>query len=220
LIISLPLTLFLYFSYLPSPSVNGKKRPRPVEEAAPTPDVIAAALGAIKAGKMSLRKASRHYGVDKSKLHRIVNKVQTASAKWGGTTAMPKEVEDILAQKLMLLVKNHFYLEMVNLPFVALEICEKLGIRKTKWVAGRKWVANFFKRHPELSPRKSGKISRARSLHFNLITHAEWYAALKEFIHLYKPEEIFNTDDTGCVFYNCLFHSHPPPPPSFPQARH
>jgi hypothetical protein len=196
-----PTNISLFFPLLSSPSVHGKKRPRPEEEAAPTPDVIAAAVGAIKAGKMSFRKASKYYGIEKSKLQRIVSGVQKASAKWGGTTAMPKEVEDVLAQKLMLLVKNHFYLEMVNLPFVALEICEKLGIRKTKWVAGRKWVANFFKRHPELSPRKSGKISRARSLHFNLITHAEWYAALKEFIHLYKPEELFNTDDTGCVFF-------------------
>ena len=61
---------------------------------------------------------------------------------------MPKEVEDIMAQKLMLLVNNHFYIEMVNLPFAAMDICEKLGICRTKWVAARKWVSNFCKRHP------------------------------------------------------------------------
>jgi len=132
-----------------------QKRPRLEEKAAPTPDVIAAAIGVIKAGKMSIRKAATRYGIERSKLQRIVNGVQKANAQWGCATAMPKEVEDILAQKLMLLAENHFYLEMVNLPFVALEICEKLGIRKTKWVAGRKWISNFFKRHPELSPRKS-----------------------------------------------------------------
>ena len=98
---------------------------------------------------MSIRKAAKRYGIERSKLQRIVNGVQKANAQWGCATAMPKEVEDILAQKLMLLVKNHFYIEMVNLPFVALDICEKLGIRRMKWVAGRKWVSNFCKRHPD-----------------------------------------------------------------------
>lgn len=157
------------------------------------------------------------------KLHRVIHGVQKDDAKVGKPTAMPKEVEDILAQKLMLLVKNHMYLEMVNFPFVAIEICEKLGIRDTSWVAGRKWIANFFKRHPHLSARKAGRISRARSLHFNEITQAEWFAALGEFIHLYTPDQIYNTDDTGWVTLNCNNrtspHSHhilplPPPPHS------
>ena len=139
----------------------GKKRPRPEEEAAPTPDVVAAAVGAIKAGKMSIRKASQHYGIEKSKLYRIVSGVQKASAQRGRTTAMPKEVEDVLAQKLMLLIENNCYIEMVKLPIVALDICEKLGIRKPMWVAGRKWMSNFFKRHPELSPLKSGKLTHS-----------------------------------------------------------
>lgn len=92
---------------------------------------------------MSIRKASKHYGIDKMKLHRVIHGVQKDDAKVGKPTAMPKEVEDILAQKLMLLVKNHMYLEMVNFPFVAIEICEKLGIRDTSWVAGRKCTPTF-----------------------------------------------------------------------------
>jgi hypothetical protein len=114
----------------------------------------------------------------------------------------------MLAKKLMQLVKNHFYLELVNFPIVALDICASLGIHDRTWIAGKKWVHNFFERHPELSRRKCGKINRARSLSFNVVTHAEWFAALKEFIGLYAAEEIFNTDDTGCVPKNKVFNAH------------
>jgi hypothetical protein len=40
------------------------------------------------------------------------------------------------------------------------------------WKAGDKWVRGFLQRHPSFSKRKCGKITRVRSLHFNLLTHA------------------------------------------------
>ena len=160
---------------------------------------LTAAAAAVSAGKFSLRKACVRFGVQFSKLFRVLHGIQSADAKRGAPTAVPRVVEDKLAEKLLLLVKNHMYLSMKNLPILAREICASLGIKRTKWVAGKKWVKNFFKRHPELSPRKTGKISRARSLNFNECTHAEWYAAIKELVGFYLPKEIFNTDDTGCV---------------------
>jgi DDE superfamily endonuclease len=112
-----------------------------------------------------------------------------------------------------------------NLPIQAREVCASLGIKRVKWIAGKKWVTNFFKRHRELALRKTGKFSRARSLNFNECTHAEWYAAIKELMGLYLPEEIFNTDETGCVSNFPLWaHSHALslflcPSPVFPTPR-
>jgi hypothetical protein len=163
------------------------------------------ALAAVKSGQLTLRLAAVKFGVEKSKLHRVVKGLQSLDAKRGAPPAIPQAVEDMLAKKLHLLIENHMYLKLVNLPIVAREICISLGIKHRNWIAGKKWQKNFFKRHPELSKRVAGKISRARSLNFNELTHEEWYHAVKPLTEFYKPAEIFNTDDTGLVL--------PPPRP-------
>ena len=148
---------------------------------------------------VSIRKSALQCGVGHMALHRVVTGKNEMDAARGRKTAVPKPVEDCLVKMLTQLIDNHHYMDICNLPIVAKEICVKLGIKTTNWIGGPKWVRNFFKRHPHLSKRVAGKISRARGIHFNLLSHAEWYAAVKEFIHLYKPEEIFNTDDSGYV---------------------
>jgi hypothetical protein len=168
---------------------------------------VAAAAAAVKSGALSYREAALRYGINPTKLFRVVKGVQAVDAKIGAPPAIPKVVEDLLAKKLMLLINNHMYLKLVNLPIVAREICIALGIKRHGWTAGAKWQRNFFKRHPELSARVGGKISRARSLHFNELTHAEWYAAIQPLVEFYLASEIFNTDDTGFV---------QPPPPLHP----
>jgi hypothetical protein len=71
----------------------------------------------------------------------------------------------------------------------------------------------FFEGHPELSSPKAGKISVARSLFFHPTTRAEGFAAAKEIIGLYKPEEVLNTDglwvSASSHPSNCLLGNHP-----------
>jgi len=136
---------------------------------------------------VSIRNAALQCGVNASALHRVVTGKNEMDAARGRKTTIPKLVEDCLANMLTQLIDSHHYMDTCNLPIVAKEICVKLGIKTTNWIGGRKWVSNFFKRHPLLSSRVAGKISRARGIHFNLLSHAEWYAAVKEFIHLYNP---------------------------------
>ena len=123
------------------------------------------AVNAVKNGTMGLRLAAKTYGIQQNKLFRVLHGVQKMNSQMGRPTAVPKEVEDILAQKLRELIKNHFYLELVNLPFVAQDICEKLGIKATGWIAGRKWVtAPKKKRHAEGPPETYGppKVKRPK----------------------------------------------------------
>jgi hypothetical protein len=168
---------------------------------------LAKAVQAFTSNKMSLRQAAGMYGVNKDKLWRVVNGIQAPASKVGRPTALDPKVEDILVEKLSHLISNHFYLEMVQLPLLVRDIYKQVGHKCPAFVAGRKWVDGFLNRHPELSARKSGKISRARRLNFNPITHAQWYAAVGEFIGLYKPEEIFNVDDSGYVPHRAIFGS-------------
>ena len=114
---------------------------------------MAAAAAAVKSGALSYREAALRYGINPTKLFRVVKGVQAVDAKIGAPPAIPKVVEDLLAKKLMLLINNHMYLKLVNLPIVAREICIALGIKRHGWTAGNKWQRNFFKRHPELSVR-------------------------------------------------------------------
>jgi len=67
-----------------------------------------AAVKAVTDWSKNYREIAKFYGVEKQKLFRVVNGAQKMDAKKGRPTIMPKEVEDMLAQKLMQLIKNHF----------------------------------------------------------------------------------------------------------------
>ena len=133
--LALPLTSFLHTHAQSFSSCARRKRPRPEEEDDMDRTPLERAVNAVKNGTMGLRLAAKTYGIQQNKLFRVLHGVQKMNSQMGRPTAIPKEVEDILAQKLRELIKNHFYLELVNLPFVAQDICEKLGIKATGWIA-------------------------------------------------------------------------------------
>jgi hypothetical protein len=152
---------------------------------------------AFKEGLGSYSEIAAQYGVEKTKLFRVVNGTQKHDSKRGRPTAVPEHVEAEIVKMLLILIDNRCYLDVVMLPQLVKDWCAALDIASPRLKCGGNWLRAFFKRHPELSSRKAGKINRARSLFFNSLTHAEWYAAVKEFIGLYKSEEVFNTDDSG-----------------------
>jgi hypothetical protein len=106
-------------------------------------------------------------------------------------------VEEILAKKLERLVEAHMSVDLAMLPLIAKDIARKLKLSTPGWKAGPKWLRGFIARNPKLSVRKCGKISRARAIHFNTLTHTEWYTAMEPLLKMYTPKEVFNMDDTG-----------------------
>lgn len=137
-----------------------RKRPQPVDLRAEEAAALTAAAAAVSAGKLSIRKAGKCYGVDRSKLHRVLKGTQSANSKRGAPTAMPRVVEDMLARSCSFFVKNHMYLSVKNLPILAREVCASLGIKRAKWVAGKKWVKNFSSANPSWRP---AKLARSRA---------------------------------------------------------
>lgn len=113
--LALPLTSFLHTHAQSFSSCARRKRPRPEEEDDMDRTPLERAVNAVKNGTMGLRLAAKTYGIQQNKLFRVLHGVQKMNSQMGRPTAMPKEVEDILAQKLRELIKNHFYLELVNL---------------------------------------------------------------------------------------------------------
>ena len=137
------------------------------------------------------------YGLSFGTVHRLVHGLSEPGTKNGRPTVLPPAVEEALAKKLTRLCEAHMHVEMALLPLIAEDIAKGLGIETGSWVAGKKWIAGFLKRHPTLSSRRCGKISRARGIHFNSYTHTEWTDAVGPVVALYKPEETGNCDDTG-----------------------
>ena len=160
-------------------------------------EIKEAALEAVTKGGLSIREAAKKFGINRGVVQRLASGLTTPDSVVGRPTFLPKEVEDILAQKLLLAAERAFSVPLNLLPFIAKDIAKTLKLNVDSWTAGDKWLNGFLRRHPTLSVRKAGRINRARSLGFNSITHAEWYAMLEKIEKLFKPSEKFNVDDTG-----------------------
>jgi hypothetical protein len=141
----------------------------------------------------------RATGISFAALSRLKNGETTVDTTRGRPTVIPKEVEDIMAKKLERLVKANMSVDLALFPKIARDIARRLKLPTAGWNAGPRWVKGFLKRHPTLSKRKCGKISRARGIHFNILTHTEWYTSVENVLKLYLAKEIFNMDDTGVV---------------------
>ena len=94
--------------------------------------VFSAAAADITSGKCSIRKAAIHYGINVSKLHRVIQGRQGADANRGAPSSLPRIADNKLVEKLVLLICNNRYLSRVNLSILAREICISLGIKRTK----------------------------------------------------------------------------------------
>jgi len=103
----------------------------------------------------------------------------------------------MLTEQLLFLCDRHCPVPLAQLLSIAKGIAKDFGIAHTKFVASKKWLRGFLLRNKELSKRTSTRLSRAHSVNFNSASAAEWYAMVEKILPLYKPTEIFNTDDTG-----------------------
>jgi hypothetical protein len=173
------------------------------------------ALAMLSKG-LSYSKIIAATGISHGALSRLSRGETTVDSRAGRPTVIPMEVEKIMAEKLERLVLAHMAVDLTMFPLIAKDIARQLKLPTGGWKAGDKWVRGFLQRHPSLSKRKCGKITRARSLHFNLLTHAEWYAAIKPLLELYLHKEIFNMDDTGLEIETCGHQVSTRPPPLRP----
>ena len=102
-----------------------------------------------------------------------------------------------LAKKVLRLAECNVPLTTSLLTRVGGEIAVKMGVKTDGFVFSKKWFDGFFKRNKKISSRKGCKINRARSANFNRVAMEQWAAAVGPLIKLYKPEEIWNVDDTS-----------------------
>ena len=117
-------------------------------------------MDACVQGAMSMRKASRAFGVPKSVLHRRLFGGLTANASLGSKPVIPKEVEQRLHDHVIKLADLGFGIDWADIRSLAVKLASCAGIEH--FVAGGDWLDGFKKRYPDLARLRSGALERNR----------------------------------------------------------
>lgn len=115
------------------------------------------------------------------------------------------EEEKILNDYIIKCCKMHYGLKTIQTRKLAYEYAKSLNLKyPANWeetkMAGKEWMYGFRRRNPELSLRKPGNTSAARSFAFNKTSVTEFYTNLKTVLerHPLTADRIFNFDES-CV---------------------
>jgi hypothetical protein len=138
------------------------------------PERMKAAIEAIRNNEMGSYKASRVFSIPQTTLEHYVNDGQKSSSetvktKLGWKQVPPCEAENYLAEHCLLMERKFFGLTMVEVMPLAYQLVVRNGIKnqfcRRNEKAGRKWLKNFLRRHPQISVRtpEGLSLSRARS---------------------------------------------------------
>lgn len=163
------------------------------------------AIEEVKAGKLSINKASQVYSIPKGTL---VNKLKSDDPflrKMGPPSVLSQEEEKRLKDWILDKAKLGFPMHEEDLKDAVQKV---LNDSKRTTIfnnnrPGKKWVELFLKRHPEISKRNTEVISKARAT----VTESklrEWFDELTCYLHeenakdvLQDPKRLYNLDETG-----------------------
>ena len=178
--------------------------PRRCTEAA-----MQSALQDVKDSNISMRGASKKYGVPLTTLHdRISGKVSEAP-KWGKPTMLPLDKENELIQYAMKRADLGIGFSKKNFLRFAGKFAKEDNVFFTKLVAREKWWRGLKKRHPEFSLRSPEPTSSGRHMAMTRLRISRYYAELKSVLEENNLKDrgtkIWNMDETG------LSLSHKPP---------
>jgi len=136
------------------------------------PERMRAAIEAIRNKEMGSYKTSRVFNIPQTTLERYVKDRQKSSSETVKTKldrkqVLPCEAENDLAEYCLLMERKFFGLTMADIR-LAYQLAVRNGIKnqfcKRNEKAGRKWLKNFLRRHPQISFRipEGLSLSRAR----------------------------------------------------------
>lgn len=171
-------------------------------------DAMIQAIAAVKNKKMGFLKASKHFQVPRSTLENYVNHKskdveQLLSTKLGRKPALGAEIENELVEYCKIMDQRFYGLTIRDIRQVAFQLAVKNDINHpfglTTGLAGKKWLYNFLRRHPEISLRSPQSISFARAKGFTKEKVDAFYDMLEPELHKIgmNPAKIFNVDETG-----------------------
>jgi len=172
------------------------------------PERMKAAIEAIRNKDMGSYEASRVFNVPQKTLQRYVKNWQKSSSetvktKLGRKQVLPCEAENDLAEHCPLMERKIFSLTMADIMRLAYQLAVRNGIKnqfcKRNEKAGRKWLKNFLRHHPQISVRTPEGLSPSRARGFTPGSVAQFFEIYKPAMDNIKhnPARLYNCDKTG-----------------------
>lgn len=168
-----------------------------------TEESLKQAVKDVSEGKLSLRKASLHFGVPKSTLSLYVNGKLEFGGRPGPASVLTKEEEEKLVEYAVHMAQIGYGCTKEQVLNIVAQIVAKDG-RPNPFVngrPGRKWWSLFKKRNPRVSLRTPEKLQLARAKCCTPEILATWYREFKCFLEerglLNKGAQIWNADEAG-----------------------
>lgn len=165
------------------------------KKASYTTEQFEEAMLAVQQGQMSIREASKQYGVPRATLQDRIGKVH--GSQKGRPTVLTEEEEEMLVVRLKIMAEWGFPLTGQGLCHFVKQYLDKRG-EQTRFVDNlptRRFVDRFLGRHKELSLRKTNPIKRARAMVSREVVE-EFMGHYQAVVAGVPPENIFNFDET------------------------
>ena len=143
-----------------------------------------AAIEAIRNKEIGSYKASRVFSVPQTTLQRYVkdrkkSSSETVKTKLGRKQVLPCEGENDLAEHCLLIERKFFGLTMADVMRLTYQLAVRNGIKnqfcKGNEKAGRKWLKNFLRRHPQISVTTPESLSLLRARGFTPESVAQFF---------------------------------------------
>ena len=164
---------------------------------------MVAAMEAVETNKMSVTAAAATFNVPRKTLDDRVKGRVKHGTKPGPTTALTLEEENALVSYLVYMANRGFPLTRTMVKAFAWAIAKRSGNDgrfNQEYGPGEHWWANFRKRHPKLTLRKTDKLERSRAEALNPEVVEEYFKLLETTLDENGlkncPRQIYNCDET------------------------
>lgn len=169
-----------------------------------TEDEMRRSLEEVKNGNPVLA-VSKKYGIPRRTLRNHIT-TGNPNRKLGTRSLLNVDQENELCRRIFRLAEVGMPLTPNVLRRSVFTFVEENGLKHPfspqNRLAGRKWMALFYKRHPEVARRKSQMLNPARAQKLNRHIVQEYFEKLKNVLIdlnlINQPQLIYNMDEKGC----------------------
>ena len=161
-----------------------------------TPETLQKAVSQYKRGKLTMRKASRKYGIPFGSLFNAIHQKHTGVT--GGQLRLTAEAENRLIETIDLLSTWKIPMTGIDIKLLVKDYLDHSGVQDSRFknnCPGDDWLKSFISRH-KLTQRLADNVKPARAEVDAAKVHC-YFDELERTLAGVPPENIFNYDETN-----------------------
>ncbi|XP_069128675.1 uncharacterized protein [Argopecten irradians] len=161
------------------------------------------AVSAVKAGVMTIRRASQHFGVPKSTVGDRLSGRVLEGASPGKMPIFPLEVENGVADKIKQAGRMGFGITRAQLCLKMARLARNMQVSTPfrNGIPGKDWISGFQRRHPDISLRTPTPLNTVRARMLNTEVTRKYFDDLSKTLTSLglekQPNLIWNIDETN-----------------------